>query len=73
MNRISIISANGQIRIEADLPQETVDQPVFQFETTDYQIEATQTGDAIYVSNALNGYGQNCREDFKDALIEIYV
>ncbi len=68
---ITITSANGDIRIEETIEENAIFQPNFTVETPDYLIEVSNTGD-YFVSNAMNGYGQNCREDFKDAVIEIY-
>lgn len=70
--KISIVSENGEIRIETIVNKEWLDECVFDVETAEYLIEITQTLDDMFVSNAMNGYGENCREDFKNAVIEIY-
>ena len=69
--KIEITSANGNIKIEEAIPDNAIFLPQFEFETTEYLIQVSNNGD-FYVSNAMNGYGQNCREDFKDATVNIY-
>lgn len=72
MKTISIISTSGEIHIEADLTDEQHDSGAFTICTNDYMIEVTNT-DEMVVSNAMDGYGRNCKSDFKDALIEVFV
>lgn len=68
---IKIMSLDCRISIVETIHDGAIFQPVITVETSDYMIEIKNNGE-YYVSNAMNGYGYNCREDFKDAIIEIY-
>lgn len=69
MKSIIIEVNNLLIKTDAD----KLNSGVFTIEEgCDYLIEFINDNGSLHVSNAMNGYGQNCREDFAGKEVIIY-
>lgn len=66
------IIVEGEDPIVADLTPLQYKEPVFTIETPYYLIEVTERGGKHIVSNAMDGYGINRRNYFKDAEVIIH-
>ena len=69
---IKIETPNKAISILAEITEDQYECGVFEVETPDYLLQITSTPNTIRITNAMNGWGHNCRDDFRDAEITAY-
>lgn len=72
MKTIEIKSKDGEILLAETIEEETANSLVFDVQSSDYMVEVTLDWPKLRVTNAVNGYGNNCRELFEDAIVDIY-
>ena len=73
--KIEIIDRTGDISIYEDLKESYYYENEVQFNviSPDYILEVTKSNDEIYeVTNAVDGWGNNCKDTFRNASITIY-
>lgn len=66
----SIIIEVNDLLIKTDAAK--LDEPMFTIENTDYMIELVNDNGTLHVSNAMDGYGHNCRDNFEGKEVTIY-
>lgn len=72
MKTIEIKSKSGEVLLAEPIEIDTYNQDKFTVESSDYMVELTLDGLKLKVTNAMNGYGHNCRHEFEDATVDIY-
>lgn len=68
--KVTITNVDGVV-FEAMLQNPIATEPVFEVETDDYLFEITNDNGRLYVSNGINGYGHNVRNEFSEAVVEV--
>jgi hypothetical protein len=61
--------STDKIYVEAKVENGDFEKDVFTVQNEDYLIEITRDTTELKVTNAMDGYGYNCRDTFKDAII----
>lgn len=71
--KIEIIDRHDEISVNSDLSETEYNKNTFTVICPDYMIEVTKSDDNIYeVTNAVDGWGNNCKDTFRGASITIY-
>jgi len=68
--KVTIANIDGVI-FEVQTQNPVNEMPVFEVETDEYLFEITNDNGKLYVSNAMNGYGHNVRNEFTEAVVEL--
>lgn len=68
--KVTITNVDGTV-YEVTLQNPVNNCPVFEVETDDYLFEITNNGHSCRVSNAIDGYGHNVRNEFSEATVTL--
>ena len=72
MKTIEIKSKDGEILLAESIGEMDTDNDIFEVSSSDFLVESSHDGLKLKVTNAVNGWGNNCRELFEGAKIDIY-
>lgn len=72
MKTIEIKSKTGEILLDQEISDEDSNQNFLDVVSDDYMVAIEKDGLIFKATDAVDGYGNNCRELFKDSTIDIY-
>lgn len=72
--KIEIIDRHDEISICETLLESDYEKEVFNVISSDYMLEITKSDAIIYeVTNAVDGWGNNCKDKFRGSSVTIFI
>jgi len=72
MKTIEVKSSTGEILFAQEITNEELELDLFDIRDSDYMIQIAKEGLKLKVTNAVDGWGRNCRDLFEGATIDVY-